>query len=183
MAYPDLYLQTGLVDDIEVRLALRQSLAARLDFPEPSRGMLYRDTARITQGIIDKVAAEVERLDRDHQARERWLIEQPGWVMHIKTRYAEQFILLTDFWRSGHDYLFYCLDRSNEPVTRLDTSVTTALAKVMPARPRDEQHHLRRVQLNDGQFKQAMDALNAEQQQVEHGLLLSLTHQVATLGG
>lgn len=183
LAYPDLYLQTGLVDDIEVRLALRQSLAARLDFPEPSRGMLYRDTARITQGIIDKVAAEVERLDRDHQARERWLIEQPGWVMHIKTRYAEQFILLTDFWRSGHDYLFYCLDRSNEPVTRLDTSVTTALAKVMPASPLDEQHHLRRVQLNDGQFKQAMDALNAEQQQVEHGLLLSLTHQVATLGG
>lgn len=181
-AYPDSELETGLVDDIEVRLALRQSLATRLDFPEPSRGMLYRDTARITPQIIDKVAAEVARLDNENQARQQWLVEQSGWVMHLKNRHADQFTLITDFWRSGHDYLFYCLDEGNEAVTRLDTSVINALAKVLPASPLDEQGILRRVPLNDGQFKQAMDALSTEQQQVEAGLLLSLTRQVETLG-
>lgn len=182
-AFPDGELQNGLVDDIEIRLALRQSLAEPLDFPEPSHGMRYRDTAQVNQVIIDRVEAAVRALDTDTNARLQWLIEQPGWVSYLKREYAAQFMLLTDFWRQGHDYLFYCLDETQEAVTRLDSSVISALTDTLPTSPVDNQGNLQRVPLNDGQFDSAMRALTAEQQAVEAGLLASLTRQAQTLGG
>lgn len=182
-AFPDVELETGLVDDIEVRLALRQSLATRLDFPEPSRGMLYRDTARINSTIIEKVHSAVLAQDARTDTRQAWILGQAGWVHYLKRHNAEAFSLLTDFWRVGHDYLFHCLDGSHEPVARLDSSVLEALLPVLPQNPLDENGLLRRVPLNDGQFDHAMRALNEEQQKVEHGLLLSLTRQAETLAG
>jgi hypothetical protein len=176
-AFPDVDLATGLVDDIEVRLALRQSLAAKLDFPEPSSGMLYRDSARITRQIIDNVEAEVRKLDADTAERQKWMTEQPAWVNDLKVRYASQFEAITDFWRPGLDYLFYCWDASNEPITHLDSAITRALAPVMPDSPLDEHGVLRRVPLGQQAFDTAMNALTREQQQVEAGLLMSLTRQ------
>ncbi|MNP71122.1 hypothetical protein D3C76_1674630 [compost metagenome] len=92
-------------------------------------------------------------------------------------------MLLTDFWRQGHDYLFYCLDETQEAVTRLDSSVIGALSDALPTSPLDELGNLHRVPINDGQFDRAMRALTAEQQAVEAGLLASLTRQAQTLGG
>ncbi len=181
-AFPDSALETGLVDDIELRLALRQSLATVLDYPEPSSGMLYRSTARINQTIIDKVKAAVLELDTDATAREQWLTQQPGWVEYLKREHAAQFSLITDFWRPGLDYLYYCLDETADPVTSLDSSVRRALARVMPESPVDAEGRLRRVALNEQQYRQGVDALTAEQQQVETGLLISLTRQTQTIG-
>nr|WP_084297158.1 NEL-type E3 ubiquitin ligase domain-containing protein [Pseudomonas sp. URIL14HWK12:I5] len=182
-AFPDIDLETGLVDDIEVRLALRQSLATALDYPEPSRGMLYRDTARINQTIIDRVKAAVLALDTDASAREQWMNQQPGWVEYMKREHAAQFSLITDFWRPGLDYLYYCLDETADPVTSLDSSVLQALAGAMPESPLNAQGILRRVSINEQQYRQGVDVLTAEQQQVETGLLTSLTRQAQTLGG
>ena len=182
-AFPDTDLETGLVDDIEVRLALRQSLATALDYPEPSRGMLYRDTARINQTIIDRVKAAVLALDKDATAREQWLNQQPGWVEYLKREHAAQFSLITDFWRPGLDYLYYCLDENAEPVTSLDNAVVRALSSVMPESPRDAQGILRRVAINEQQYRQGVDILTAEQKQVETGLLTSLTRQTQSIGG
>ncbi|ATP49713.1 hypothetical protein CR512_10165 [Pseudomonas putida] len=182
-AYPDVELIGGAVDDIELRLALRQSLAEPLGFPEPSHGMRYRATANVNQVIIDRVEAAVLALDADPDARLQWLLEQPGWVSYLEREYAAQFTLLTDFWRQGHDYLFYCVNETHEAVTRLDRSVIRALIDVLPASPVDEQGNLHRVPLNEGQFNNAMDALTVEQQAVQAGLLASLTRQAQTLGG
>ncbi|WP_306580474.1 NEL-type E3 ubiquitin ligase domain-containing protein, partial [Pseudomonas sp.] len=182
-AFPDIDLETGLVDDIEMRLALRQSLATALDYPEPSRGMLYRDTARINQAIIDRVKAAVLALDTDASAREQWLNQQPGWVGYLKREHATQFSLITDFWRPGLDYLYYCLDETADPVTSLDSSVLRALTGVLPESPLNAQGVLRRISINEQQYRQGVDVLTAEQQQVETGLLTSLTRQAQTLGG
>ena len=181
-AFPDIDLETGLVDDIELRLALRQSLAAALDYPEPSRGMLYRDTARINQTIINRVKAAVVALDTDATAREQWLNQQPGWVEYLKREHAAQFSLITDFWRPGLDYLYYCLDETADPVTSLDNSVLRALTSVMPEHPLDARGILRRVAITEQQYRQGVDLLTAEQQQVENGLLTSLTRQTQTMG-
>jgi Leucine-rich repeat (LRR) protein len=181
-AFPDDELITGLVDDVEVRLALRQSLASRLDYPEPSRRMLYRDTANITPTIIDRVGNAVRELDANDGARYQWMIQQPRWVQYLKKHYAGQFEAVTDFWRAGHDYLFHCLDESNDAVTRLDQSVVQTLTEAMPQSPLGEHGALRRVVINDGAFEKAMKALSAKQQQVEDGLLLSLTRQLETVG-
>nr|WP_043196758.1 NEL-type E3 ubiquitin ligase domain-containing protein [Pseudomonas putida] len=181
-AFPDLYLETGLVDDIELRLALRQSLATALDYPEPSRGMLYRNTARLNQAIIDRVKAAVLVQDADATAREQWLSQQPGWVEYLKREHAAQFSLITDFWRPGLDYLYFCLDETADPVPSLDSSVLRAVASVMPESPMDAQGKLRRVAINEQQYRQGVDVLTAEQQQVETGLLHSLTRQAQTIG-
>ncbi len=181
-AFPDTDLATGLVDDIEVRLALRQSLTAELDFPEPSSGMLYRNTARINQQIIDNVRDAVLELDADTTARQQWMTEQPVWVDYLKRQYASQFEAITDFWRPGLDYLFYCLDESQEPITHLDNAILRALAPEMPTPALDENGTLRRVPLNEAAYVKATNALTHEQQQVEAGLLLSLTRQVEVLG-
>ncbi|MFJ4353431.1 NEL-type E3 ubiquitin ligase domain-containing protein [Pseudomonas sp. NPDC089428] len=180
-AFPDSALTTGLVDDIEVRLALRQSLAKILDFPEPSSGMLYRYTARIDEQIIDNVRNAVLKLDADTGARQQWMAEQPVWVDYLKRQHASQFEAITDFWRPGLDYLLYCLDESQEPVTQLSTAIIQALSPEMPSPPLDENGRLRRVPLKDAEYYKATNALNGEQQKVEAGLLLSLTRQAEVL--
>nr|WP_110635530.1 NEL-type E3 ubiquitin ligase domain-containing protein [Pseudomonas sp. CC120222-01a] len=180
-AFPDVDLETGLVDDIEVRLALRQSLAQRLDFPEPSRGMLYRNVARINQQIVDNVGSAVLALDADTAARQQWMASQPVWVDFLKAKHASQFEDVTDFWRPGIDYLFYCWDADYEPVTQLKNAITRTLSAAMPESPLDENGLLRRVPLDQGAFDKAMGALTHEQQEVETELLLSLTRQAETL--
>jgi len=67
-------------------------------------------------------------------------------------------------------------------VTSLVSSVRRALARVMPESPVDAEGRLRRVALNEQQYRQGVDALTAEQQQVETGLLISLTRQTQTIG-
>ncbi|MNR62889.1 hypothetical protein D3C85_1850280 [compost metagenome] len=52
----------------------------------------------------------------------------------------------------------------------------------MPESPVDADGRLRRVVLNEQQYRQGVDALTAEQQQVETGLLTSLTRQTQTIG-
>lgn len=110
------------------------------------------------------------------------MTQQPGWVEYLKREHAAQFSLITDFWRPGLDYLYYCLDETADPVTSLDSSVRRALARVMPESPVDAEGRLRRVVLNEQQYRQGVDALTAEQQQVETGLLISLTRQTQTIG-
>jgi len=180
-AFPDVDLATGLVDDIEVRLALRQSLAAKLDFPEPSHGMLYRDAARINRQIIDNVEAAVRTLDADTATRQQWMAEQPAWVKYLKDRHASQFEAITDFWRPGLDYLFYCWDEENDPIIHLDNTITRVLTPVMPQPPL-ENGVLRRVPLEEPAFDRAMNAVSRERQEVEAGLLLSLTRQSEVTG-
>ncbi|WP_409280091.1 NEL-type E3 ubiquitin ligase domain-containing protein [Pseudomonas sp. KCJK8751] len=180
-AFPDADLATGLVDDIEVRLALRQSLSGKLDFPEPSSGMLYRNAARINQQIIDNVRAAVLELDADTTARQQWMSEQPVWVDYLKRQYASQFEAITDFWRPGLDYLFYCLDESQEPITYLDNAIIKVLFPKKPIPALDENGTLRRVPFNEEAYVKATNALTQAQQEVEAGLLLSLTRQADIL--
>ncbi|MEN5216424.1 NEL-type E3 ubiquitin ligase domain-containing protein [Pseudomonas pudica] len=180
-AFPDTDLKTGLVDDIEVRLALRQSLSAELDFPEPSSGMLYRDVARINQQIIDNVRDAVRKLDTDATARQEWISKEPVWVDYFKRENAGQFDAIAEFWRPGLDYLLYCLDENQEPVTHLDNAILRALAPQMPTSALDENGTLRRVPLNEEAYVKATNALAQAQQEVEAGLLLSLTRQADIL--
>lgn len=180
-AFPDTDLVTGLVDDIEVRLALRQSLSGKLDFPEPSSGMLYRDAAKINQQIIDNVHAAVLELDADTTARQQWMSEQPVWVDYLKRQYASQFEAITDFWRPGLDYLFYCLDESQGPVTYLEDAIIKVVFPEKPTLALDENGTLRRVPLNEEAYVKATNALAQAQHEVEAGLLLSLTRQADIL--
>ncbi|MDR6710832.1 Leucine-rich repeat (LRR) protein [Pseudomonas hunanensis] len=179
-AVPDGDLIDALVDDIEIRLALRQRLASALDYPEPSAGMLYEQTAQLTPQILRNVTAEIRRLDLDRDARRAWMIEQPSWQRTLRQQYAPQFEAVTDYWRDGLDYLDYCLDKDAEPVTSLSSSLVKTLQDVLGLSLRDSQGALQRVELNSAQYQLALDALLAEQKVVEQGLLDSLTRGLQT---
>lgn len=177
-AAPDLELHAGLIDDIEIRLALRQQLAPVLDYPEPSSGMLYEQIAMLNAQIRSNVANEVRRLDLDTQARHSWLLEQPAWEHSVRRQNADQFLALTDYWRAGLDYIDYCLDESNEPVTQLSASVINTLQTALGLPLLDTSGNLLRIPLNSAQYQTAIDALLLEQKAVEQGLFESITRSL-----
>ncbi|MCP3752542.1 DUF6543 domain-containing protein [Pseudomonas sp. SBB6] len=174
------------VDDIEVRLALRRTLATRLDFPEPSDGMLYRHLAYVSDSLASRVEREVRRLDVAAN-RQQWMLEQPGWVRFLKQRFKPQFDALTDRWYQGTEYADHCLDPSNPTVPMLDASLISFLdgqaaevafieAGIM-ALSHDEAGVLRRQVFNDHQYTVFLNVLARGQAAAERALLLQLTRQ------
>lgn len=177
-AVPDRMLVDMLVDEIEIRLALRQVLAEELDYPEPSSEMLYPHLAYINARIIQNVTSEVRRLDQDAVARRQWLVDQPQWQRTLRTQHAEQFEALTDFWRTGLDYLDYSQDEHAEPVTQLPPSVRTLLEDVLGESLLDAAGNLRRVGISEGQYLEAVQRIGLQREDTERGLLDSLTRAV-----
>lgn len=175
---PDVELIDALVDDIEIRLALRQALAVDLDYPEPSVGMLYGQIAHVSQRVRDNVLAAVRQLDQDAQARRQWVLEQPQWQRAVRQQYLRQFEALTDFWRSALDYLDDCLDEQAGPVTPLPASVRTLLEAALQQPLLDETGRLRRVAVNSGQYQTASERILQQIEEVERGLLESLTRAI-----
>lgn len=175
VAIPDVDLVDGLVDDIEIRLALRQALAEQLDYPEPSDLMLYEQVAHLNAKIRRNVMREVRRLDQDSAGRRAWLVAQPQWQQTLRARYSSQFETVADFWRSGLDYLDYCLDEHAEAVTTLPTSVRATLEGALGQSLLDAKGVLRRVEVNSAQYRTASDTLLQQLKAVELGLFDSLT--------
>ncbi|TYO75730.1 hypothetical protein DQ397_002315 [Pseudomonas sp. CK-NBRI-02] len=173
-------LGESLVDDIEIRLALRQAVAARLEFPEPSHEMLYRQTAMISDHTADEVVNAVERFEEDEKSdgpRQVWIATEPSWQRFLKDRYAQDFDALTKRWQSGLDYLEYCMDPEAEPVEFLDEAVIKVLEPVLPEQPLDAAGQPRRVAVNEGVHLKATSELLKARREEEEALLLELTKQ------
>lgn len=173
-------LGQSLVDDIEIRLALRQATAARLEFPEPSHEMLYRQTAMISEHTVDEVVDAIERLDEDESndpLRQAWIARQPSWQRFLEKRFARDFDALTERWQSGLDYLEYCMDAEAEPVETLDEAVIKVLTPVLPEPLQDAAGQLRRVGVNEGVHLKATGVVLQGRQNEVEALLLDLTKQ------
>ena len=85
---------------------------------------------------------------------------------------------MTDYWRAGLDYIDYCLDESNEPVTQLSASVINTLQTALGLPLLDTSGNLLRIPLNSAQYQTAIDALLLEQKAVEQGLFESITRSL-----
>ncbi|MGF6589984.1 dermonecrotic toxin domain-containing protein [Pseudomonas sp. 2835] len=172
------------VDDIEVRLALRRTLASRLDFPEPSDGMLYRHLAYVSDRLASRVEREVRRLDIA-TSRQQWMLEQPGWTRFLKQRFKSQFDALTERWYEGTEYADHCLDLHNPPVAMLDAGVVSFLngqaaeadfaGAGITSLSHDDAGALRRQAFNDHQYTVFLNVLARGQAAAERALLLRLT--------
>jgi hypothetical protein len=163
----DADLADGGVDLIEMRLALRQALAEDLDFPEPSTGMMYRDSAKISVTVEFNVQQAVTSLDSTAASRRSWIARQPAWRRLLKQRSASRFTALDERWLQGYDYLQYCLEADSDVVSTLDQPVIQALTASLPESPLDDAGQLRRVSLNSQQYQEATKSLQwgLEQQQ------------------
>ncbi|OCT22204.1 hypothetical protein A6E19_04205 [Pseudomonas putida] len=188
-AVPDQLLADGPVDDIEIRLALRQALADDLDYPEPSEAMLYRPTAHLSYKVETNVTQEVTRLDQDPKLVREWIVEQPTWQLSLRRAHASQFEAVTEFWRPGLEYLQYCRDFAAqldgetvelEPITFLSASVKKALENAIGQVLPSSNAELQPLVLTDAQAAAAYNALRDEQTSVERGLFDSLTREVET---
>lgn len=172
---PDNALLRGGVDLIEIRLALRQSLAPSLEFPETSRGMLYRHEAMISSRVEANVEDAVRLLDETPAERRGWIARQPSWQRYLAQRFASRFTALDERWYQGMQYLDYCLDAENEAVTSLDDAVLQAMTEVLPTPALDENGQLQRMDLSSKAYDQASRRLNAGRDQQREALFETLT--------
>ncbi|MNN06937.1 hypothetical protein D3C81_1197450 [compost metagenome] len=162
------------VDDIEIRLALRQQLASELDYPEPSSGMLYETTANLSPQTVQRVKSAV--LARDTVAnRQVWMVEDINWTRYLEQRYASQFDSFRVMWAEGQEYLDFCVGAFNEGPEALDSEVLTFLHTELGADPMNAEGTLRKIEINDGQYQQASDALKNARKVAEDALMLRLT--------
>jgi Leucine-rich repeat (LRR) protein len=170
----DALLRRNEVDDIEIRLTLRQELASELDYPEPSSGMLYQATANLSPQTAQRVKSAV--LARDTVAnRQAWMVEDINWTRYLEQHYAPQFDSFRQMWAEGQEYLDFCVGVFNEGPEALDSEVLTFLRTVLGADPMNAEGTLRKIEINDGQYQQASDALKSARKVAEDALMLRLT--------
>ncbi|MBA1204094.1 hypothetical protein G7009_20440 [Pseudomonas capeferrum] len=174
----DADLLAGAVDDIEIRLALRQALAASLDYPEPSHGMLYRATAMISDSIIANVERAARALEVDDQARRAWLLRQPGWASYLKRAHASRFQAISERWSLGSDFLEECLQPTEETLVPLAPEVFEALRAVLPDLAQDAEHRPSLLPLTDGLYTTALKALQTGLLQAQDDLLDEITRNL-----
>lgn len=181
LAIPDRLLREEGVDDIEIRLALRQNLYAVLDYPEPTSQMSYQPLAKITPTVNINVARWIRDLESDaamiDRLRREWLVEQPAWRAAVAKRHAAQFDSNTALWHQGLDYLAFC-ETGEDPPSELPRAVIRTLRDALGQAPVEANGSVRRLTLNQAQASLAYQSLRDQQQETEKGLLLSLTQRV-----
>ncbi|MGE8168675.1 NEL-type E3 ubiquitin ligase domain-containing protein [Pseudomonas putida] len=168
-------LEQSMVDEIEIRLALRQALAQELEFPEPSQDMLYRQTAQISAQVEDNVGEAVRLIDEGARARRRWIARQPSWMRFLEQRFADSFETVKGEWSDAQEYLDHCADPSSEPPAGLAPAVVGELTTALSASPLDDQGRLRRIALNSERYDQASRAVAGAREAALDALYLRLT--------
>ncbi|MEN5199126.1 DUF6543 domain-containing protein [Pseudomonas wadenswilerensis] len=162
-------------DPVEIRLRLRQQLADKLDFPEPSSGMLFAHRADVDERIIKNVAREVRRLSSQLEPRQEWMALQQGWKRYLRNLHGQRFETFEQKWRDAADYLLSCLYDWHEFDGPLAPEVRSAVQQILPDAPVDGQGQLQRLPLSEGRYFMAERQLKEVSSAAEHGLILELT--------
>ncbi|MNJ24397.1 E3 ubiquitin-protein ligase SlrP [compost metagenome] len=169
----DALLRREKVDDIEIRLALRQALAGVLDYPEPSNGMLYRNMANLTPKTIKRVKNAVMAADTVAN-RHAWMVGENSWRRYLKQRYAPQFDAAVQHWAEGLEYLDYC-NGADEVPEALNSDVVDVLRTALDQEPIGPDARPRRLEIGSQVYRKAADALGAARESAETQLLVQLT--------
>lgn len=168
------------VDDIEIRLKLRQGLAAKLDYPEPSSGMMFSNIAEVSERTQSKVRKQVRSNDTA-QARQDWLVGQTSWQYYLRQRYAAQFKIVEALWDDGMTYLEECTSDEALSVQALSPNVIAALGTAFPQAVLDAGGNLHKVSLSDAQYLDAGRAIMRGRETSVEQLTTSLTRSEGLL--
>lgn len=162
------------VDDVEIRLYVRQQTAGPLDFPEPSSGMLFSGLAKVDQGVIKRIIATVRELDSS-ALRRAWLVELPNWQRYVRQAHALAFDEALQPWREGLEYLESCMEPAVTGLPSLTAEVSEVLVAALPEPPLDGKGKTRRLVLDEQQYLDAVAALQQGQAKAEQVLMHDLT--------
>lgn len=176
----DATLLSHTVDDIEIRLKLRQSLAAKLDYPEPSSGMLFSHLAEVSGRLRSNVRKAVRGNDTT-QARQDWLVGQTSWKYYLRQRYGQQFGIVEAVWDDGMSYLEECAGDDVLTVNKLSPNVIEALRAVITQPLLDAAGAVQKIALTDAQYVQAARAVADGREHSVALLIVNLTRSETLL--
>ncbi|WP_296248491.1 dermonecrotic toxin domain-containing protein [Pseudomonas sp. UBA4194] len=164
-------------DEAEIRLSLRQVLAARLNLQPQSNHLLFPEA--ISTSLQNEVATAVQQQDSDTGFLD-WLEDQPFWTDALERRYRPQFDELDRTWNEGHTYLYEI--GSSEPQPEAVTQpVREVLTSVLGDRGWYRDGQMQVVSLTADEQDTARQALNAGQAAARRALQRQLSEQA--LGG
>lgn len=83
-------LVVGTIDEVEVHLAYMTDLAARLDLPWQSRGMLFRNMAGVSKVMIEAAFVRVLAVEQGELLADL-ILEQPFWETYLEEAYRREF--------------------------------------------------------------------------------------------
>lgn len=176
----DATLLAHTVDDIEIRLKLRQSLAAKLDYPEPSSGMQFSHLAEVSERLRSNVRKAVRSNDTV-QARQDWLVRQTSWRYYLRQRYGAQFKIVEALWDEGMTYLEECTSDEALSVQALGPTVIEALGTAFPQAVHDADGNLHKVTLSNAQYLDAANTIMRGREASAEQLISSLTRSQGLL--
>ncbi|MCU1722675.1 dermonecrotic toxin domain-containing protein [Pseudomonas sp. 5P_5.1_Bac1] len=180
---PDLAVQDDIsdglllratVDDIEIRLALRQGLAKALNYPELSTGMLYREEANISKRTIMNIRDAV-LVNETAANRQQWMAGDASWQRYLKRRFSVQFEAVVAPWAEGLEYLEYCAQIYQGPIPTLEREVLEVLSEALGESPLDAQGALRRVELSGQRYLDVVNAVRDAHRKAEVDCISRLT--------
>ncbi|WP_158262098.1 NEL-type E3 ubiquitin ligase domain-containing protein [Pseudomonas sp. BBP2017] len=161
------------VEDIEIRLALRQDLANVLNYPEPSSGMLYRDLANVTPNMVRHFENAVRAVDTTAN-RHAWMVEEISWQRYLRQHYAQQLDEVANIWSEGLAYLDYC-NGAEEMPGALSNDVLQVLRTALNEEPVAPDGALRRLEIGSQQYEDAANAVAKGQKRAETEMMVRLT--------
>ena len=167
-------LMRANVDDIEIRLALRQGLAKALNYPELSTGMLYRAEANVSKRTVMNIRDAV-LVNETAANRQQWMASDASWQRYLKRRYPMQFESVVAPWADGLEYLEYCAQIHQGPVPALDPRVLDVLSAALGESPLDAQGVLRRVELSGQRYLDVVNAVRDAHRRAENDCISRLT--------
>lgn len=180
---PDLAVQDDIsdgllmrenVDDIEIRLALRQGLAKALNYPELSKGMHYRAEANLSKRTVMNVRDAV-LVNETAANRQQWMAADASWQRYLKRRFPLQFESVVAPWADGLEYLEYCAQVYQGPVPTLDQRVLEVLSTALGESPLDGNGVLRRVELSGQRYLNVVNAVRDAHHKAEVDCISRLT--------
>ncbi|UVJ45862.1 hypothetical protein NVV94_10120 [Pseudomonas sp. LS1212] len=172
------------IDEIEVLLAFRVRLAARLGLPDQPTEALYLDLAdQVTDQVLTETAEMIEHKEQT-LALKQWMVAQDFWVEFLKSGYPLEFEQAAQPGHLGLDYLDACLDPAN-PLPEVSEAVLSELADPLQVTldVMRIEGRVQRVEIDDYRYLKAIDTLNRLQQQAEADLLERLTDGALKLPG
>lgn len=167
-------LRDAFIDGIEIRLALQQDLAASLNYPEPSEGMLYRHISGVSPRMLERVRITVLEQETAER-RQEWMVRNVSWQRYLKQQHGEDFQDLAAFWAEGLEYLDDCAGIGDSGIDSLDPSILEVLQGALNEQLLDENAQLRKLTLDSQQYLAGANALKHAHFQAETELMLSLT--------
>lgn len=162
------------VDEAELRLLARRTLAAPLDLPAQPQYALYGEN--LSGPTLARLAQRV-RGAATRQAFGQWLADQGFWASYVEKMHAEAFSALDQSWAQAANWF----EDATDPLAKLDPTLEVpepalqAMERRWPDKGWRSSGGLNKVMLSEQEYLEGYRDLASEKARVRQMLVSSLT--------